>query len=172
MDTISHGLWGAVVAGRKNKRNFIVSFLFGIMPDIFSFGILFASLIFEWKTHVWGEPPPIESVPAYVSSLYNITHSLVVFLIIFGLVWLLLRRPYWPMSAWGLHILVDIPTHSYAFFPTPFLWPISDFKIDGTPWSSLYIFIPNVVLLITLYTWFFVLKPRRDKKTAKQNGER
>ena len=98
--------------------------------------------------------------------LYNITHSLIVFVAVFGIVWVVRRRVYWPLAAWGLHILVDIPTHAYAFFPTPFLWPVSDFKIDGMPWSSPYIFIPNVVLLGVLYAWFFI--QRRRARIAKE----
>jgi len=46
----------------------------------------------------------------------------------------------------------------FEFFPTPFLWPISDFKVDAWVWGSYYIFIPNVILLIALYSWFFIKK--------------
>ncbi len=163
MDSISHGLWGAIIAGRRNKRNFIAAFIFGVMPDALSFGIFLSTIIFEFKKHVWGEPPAIESIPAYVFSLYNISHSLLVFGLVFILVWVMRKKMYLPLSAWGLHILVDIPTHAYAFFPTPFLWPISDFKIDGTPWSHPYIFIPNVILLGGLYVWFFISRRRTRK---------
>ncbi|MEK7134770.1 MAG: hypothetical protein AAB805_00625 [Patescibacteria group bacterium] len=166
MDTLSHGLWGAIVAGRKTRRDFWAAFAFGVLPDVLSFGIVFASVIFEFNQHVLGEPPPMESIPAYVFLLYNITHSLIVFVAVFGIVWVVRRRVYWPLAAWGLHILVDIPTHAYAFFPTPFLWPVSDFKIDGMPWSSPYIFIPNVVLLGVLYAWFFI--QRRRARIAKE----
>jgi hypothetical protein len=36
MDVISHGLWGGVAFGRKNKKYFWWSFGFGIMPDLLS----------------------------------------------------------------------------------------------------------------------------------------
>jgi hypothetical protein len=42
----------------------------------------------------------------------------------------------WILAAWGLHILIDIPTHSLALFPTPFLWPVSDFKVNGIGWDN------------------------------------
>lgn len=172
MDTLSHGLWGAIVAGRKTRRDFWAAFSFGMLPDVLSFGIAFASIFFEFNQHVLGEPPPIDSIPVYVFSLYNVTHSLIIFAAVFGIVWVVRRKAYWPLFAWGLHILVDIPTHAYAFFPTPFLWPISDFKIDGTAWSSPYIFIPNVILLVVLYGWFFVVRRRLQKKKEKiHNGE-
>ena len=69
----------------------------------------------------------------------------------FFLVWVLVKRQVWELSAWGLHVLMDIPMHSFAFFPTPFLWPLSDWKIDGWQWMTPSIFIPNVILLILLY---------------------
>lgn len=67
------------------------------------------------------------------------------------------------MLAWPLHILVDIPTHSERFFPTPFLWPLSDFHVDGHPWSDPRIFIPNVILIAGLYTWYYWWRPRRER---------
>jgi len=65
------------------------------------------------------------------------------------------------MWAWGLHILMDIPTHSTDFFPTPFLWPFSGYRVDGISWGHPYIFFPNVVVLIVLYILFFLKKKKR-----------
>ena len=163
MDIISHGLWGSVAFGRKNRKSFLLAFLFGVMPDLLSFGIFFVLTLFGvFQRPDFGglEPPTNEMIPHFVHSLYNITHSLVVFVVLFALLWLIFKRPILEFGAWGLHILVDIPTHSSAFFPTPFLWPLSDFMVDGKNWSSPYIFIPNVVLLFVLYLWFFVLKKK------------
>lgn len=166
MDIVSHGLYGGVAFGRKNRKDFWWSFFFGIAPDFFSFGI-FTIMTFlglaphpDWSS---GRHPDPSQIPLYVHTLYDLTHSLVIFALVFGLVWIIRRRPWWIMGGWGLHILVDIPTHSSAFFPTPFLFPVSDFHIDGHPWSSPEIFIPNVILLIGLYTWFSIITPRRGR---------
>ena len=97
------------------------------------------------------------------------THSFVVFLAVFALLWLVTKRPVWELGAWGLHVLVDIPTHSFAFFPTPFLWPLSDWKVDGWQWNQSTILIPNFTLLVLLYGWFLlqqgrpILKPERAR---------
>jgi hypothetical protein len=162
MDTLSHGLWGSLAFGRKNRQNFWLAFFFGVAPDIFSFGIFIVSVFLGFASGInWSAGPPDQSlIPQYVHSTYNITHSLIVFAAAFSLVWLARRRPLWEMAAWGLHIIMDIPTHSNGFFPTPFLWPISSFHISGIPWSRPIIFIPNVVLLGTLYLWFFVFRGR------------
>ncbi len=159
MDIISHGLWGGIALGRKNKKDFWWSFAFGVMPDLFSFGILTVATVFGFSARPdWGGHPTNASIPAYVHSLYNVTHSLIVFAVVFAIVWLVRRKPFLPMLAWGLHVLMDIPTHSTEFFPTPFLWPFSTFKVNGIPWSHPIIFFPDVVLLLVLYLWFFVYK--------------
>lgn len=166
MDIISHGLYGGVAFGRRSRVSYWLAFFFGIAPDLFSFG-LFTGLTFlgladhpDWSS---GRHPDPSAIPAYVHLLYDYTHSFVIFALAFAVVWLVRRRPLYEMLGWALHILVDIPTHSAEFFATPFLWPISDYKVNGHSWGSPEIFIPNVILLASLYLWYFVIKPRRKK---------
>ncbi|MDP3740794.1 MAG: hypothetical protein Q8R08_00520 [bacterium] len=161
MDIISHGLWGSIAFGRKNKKSFWTAFLFGIAPDFLAFAPLFTLIflgIYERPPISLVEPPDVSLIPLFVYGVYNITHSLFVFAAAFLIIWLIRRRPLWEIYAWGLHIILDIPTHSYQFFPTPFLWPISDFRIDGIGWASPLIFFPNIAILIILYIWFYLIK--------------
>lgn len=167
MDVLSHGLWGGIAFGRASRKTFLTAFAFGVLPDVLSFGPhLVGSL---WDSLAGAGARPIgprhgyAHIPGYIFATYDFTHSLVVFLTAFLLVWALRRRAYWPMGAWGLHILVDIPTHSNGFFPTPFLWPLSDYKIDGIPWGEPIIFIPNLVLLASAYLWYFLVHRRRRR---------
>lgn len=164
MDIVSHGLWGGVAFGRKNKNNYWLAFLFGVFPDVFSFGILFMANILGIGSgpHYSNGRPDFALIPGYVSQLYDITHSLVIFAFVFGVVWFFRKKPFWPLAAWGLHILVDIPSHSLAFFATPFLWPFSGYRFDGINWGNPIIFIPNVFLLMISYlTWLFYFIKRR-----------
>lgn len=167
MDIVSHGLWGSLAFGRSTGKNFWLAFFFGVAPDLFSFGIHTIAIGLgltgrvEWSL---GHPPESHLIPGYVHSLYDVTHSLIIFVIAFGLVWWFRKKPLYIMLPWGLHILMDIPTHSYQFFPTPFLWPLSDFTINGLSWSDPRIFMPNVTLLIVLYAWFFLFRPRLQKR--------
>ncbi|MDF2457839.1 MAG: conserved rane protein of unknown function [Nitrospira sp.] len=169
MDIVSHGLWGAITFGRRTRRSCWLAFVIGLAPDLLSFGILsLASMLglAEPPDFSHGTPPE-SSIPQYVHHLYNVTHSLVVFLIVFLLVWVLVKRPVWELSAWGLHVLMDIPSHSFAFFPTPFLWPLSDWKFNGWQWTAPHVFIPNAMLLILLYVWYFAQQTRqRREQTA------
>jgi len=163
MDIFSHGLWGGIALGRRNKKSFIKAFVFGVAPDLLSFGFFFVLMLLgiSQRPDFSVEPPSADLIPGYVHILYNITHSLIVFMLLFGVLFLVFRKPVWEFLAWGLHILIDIPTHSYEFFPTPFLWPVSDFTVDGRGWAAPEIFFPNVVLLLALYAWFFISKRKR-----------
>lgn len=163
MDIVSHGLWGSLAFGRKSRKGFWLAFLFGIGPDLFSFGPFFAAsfLGFAERPRFGSEPPDPSLIPAYVHQLYHVTHSLPLFAVFFLVLALILRRPLWEFGAWGFHVLFDIPTHSYAFFPTPFLWPISEFKFNGWQWGSPWIFFPNIGALAVLYFWFFLRRRRR-----------
>lgn len=154
MDIVSHGLWGGLAFGRKAKRLFWLSFLFGIAPDLLSFGFYTAGTwvgLFDHPDWTSGRHPSPADIPLFVHMLYQYTHSLVVFVAVFGIVWFFRRRPLWPLAAWGLHVLIDIPTHSSAFFPTPFLFPLSDFTVNGIAWMEPIIFFPNALLLVILY---------------------
>lgn len=165
MDVLSHGLWGAIAFGRRARSNFWLAFAFGVAPDVFSFGMLYAAALLglaEYPDFSHGTPPE-SSIPQYVHHLYNITHSLIVFCIVFLVVWALMKRPVWGMAAWGLHVLMDIPSHSFAFFPTPFLWPLSNVKVDGWQWMTPAVLVPNVVLLVAVYSWFYLRQRHRNR---------
>lgn len=157
MDIISHGLWGGVATGRRSRKSYWLAFLFGIAPDLFSFGLFtpLAVLGFVHGIDWQNGPPPESSIPNFVHVLYNITHSFVIFALVFLIVWMIFKKPIYEMLAWGLHIAMDIFSHSSAFFPTPFLWPISDFHVNGIPWSHPIIFIPDLILLAVLYLWWY-----------------
>ncbi len=153
MDVFSHALWGGVVAGRKSKKYFWWAFGIGLFPDVASFGILMAAEFLGLASRPdWSAGhPDMSQIPAFVNSLYNFTHSFISFGLVFLLIWWLLKKPFWPILAWGFHIFLDIPSHSFQFFPTPFLWPISHFMVNGISWGENIIFIPNVLFLILLY---------------------
>ena len=166
MDTLSHGLWGSLAFGRKNKRSFWLAFFFGAAPDLFSFGPFFVSAFLGLvpRPQFSGAPPPESAIPGYVHFLYNPTHSLIIFAAAFLAVWLIRKKPLWEICAWGLHILYDIPLHTEHFFPTPFLWPAASYRFNGWSWGSPWIFFPNVALLIILYSWFFLIRKRHGKR--------
>ena len=151
MDTLSHALYGKGLFGYKKYRWY--SFFFGIIPDIFSFGIYFIYLI-VFSEFEFGRPSR-EELPYWVYDLYDISHSMVTALVFIAIAYKINKDFAWPMLAWPMHIVVDFFTHSIEFFPTPILWPISDYRFDGVPWSNPYVFGINFVLIFVIffYRW-------------------
>ena len=164
MDFVSHALWGGVSFGRTNKKFFLPAAGISILPDILTEGLFFVLYLLN----IGGMPgwesghPNISDYPMFARNLYHITHSLVIFAFVFALLWVAAKRPVWIVAGWGLHILIDIPTHSLALFPTPFLWPISDFSVDGIGWDNPTILAIDIILLIAAYSlWLY---PRFHRK--------
>ena len=153
MDTLSHALWGKGLFGYRKYRWY--SFLFGALPDLFSFGIYFLYLL-VFTTR--GGRPSAAEIPEWVYSLYDISHSLVIASIIIFIVYKINKEFAFPMLAWISHIMLDFFTHSIEFFPTPIFWPLSDYHFDGIPWSNPVIFLANVLLIFLLFIY-------RRKKT-------
>ena len=79
--------------------------------------------------------------PKWMQIIHHIFHSLPVLLVI--TIVLRLVKGYWPLwgSAWELHILVDIPTHSRLNWAPQFLWPLSDVTVDGVSWAKVMVLI-------------------------------
>jgi hypothetical protein len=181
MDIFSHGLWAAaayrgVNLKYKTKLRLWWPALWAVFPDFFAFTIPFVWMIFSLLT---GErqlsdfPHPKDAEPMqpdtiwvfkFSSALYTYSHSIFIFAIVFGLVWLIARRPVWTMGGWLIHILMDIPTHSYKFYPTPFLWPVSSYKFDGISWGQPWFMAVDASLLIIIYLVLFWPAKWRFKK--------
>ena len=78
MDIVSHGLWGALAFGRKDRTSFWLAFGIGLAPDLFSFGILWvaATLGLSPKPDFTHGTPPESTIPPYVHHLYDVTHKM------------------------------------------------------------------------------------------------
>jgi len=198
MDILSHGLWAGVAAKginikRERKLNVWLTAFWGIFPDLFAFTIPFAWLL---GNLLWGnvnlsdihrptgaEPEnkllfgngntnQAQSSLAYLTSyLYNISHSLVIFLLVFGLV-ILTKKIFkkeniipWEMGGWLLHILLDIPTHSYVFYATPVFWPLGSWKFSGYPWAHPWFIAANYSAIAIAY---LVIRYFRKKKPIEE----
>lgn len=132
--------------------------MFGILPDILSFGIIFIINLINGNFH--RGPPPINTLPKWLFGAYNMTHSFVVFIVVFLVIYLITKKWFWPLTAWGIHILIDIPTHSFRYFPTPFLWPLSSYKFGGISWATPWFLILNYSALMIV---FLIIAHNRSK---------
>jgi hypothetical protein len=158
MDILSHGLWGGAALGRRNRRTYLIAFGLSVLPDLLAEGVMFslAFLKLEGMPSLENGHPNIADFPVYAQNFYNMTHSLVIFLTIFFIIWVIRKKPFYLLTAWAVHIVIDIPTHSLKLFPTPLLWPISDYRFNGTSWDNPIIMIPNILMLGTVYgIWIY-----------------
>lgn len=152
MDIISHALWANLVFKEMPQKNWAI--VFSVAPDIISFVRIMGKNFFQKTMHF--SDPPKSAFPAIVIKLYNYTHSLAIWLGIFMLL-KLIGLDYWALAfcGWGLHILLDIFTHTSEFFPTPILWPFSHFHFSGISWSNKWFMLFNYSVLTFLYLIFY-----------------
>ncbi|MGC9971342.1 MAG: hypothetical protein ABSE56_12215 [Bryobacteraceae bacterium] len=158
MDIFAHGLWAAAAArgvNRKAPRRLRVPWVafFGVFPDLFAFSVPVMLMLWLRLTGGVGALPGPRHMPFrdLAWQLYRISHSLIIFAAVFGIVWLLARRPVLELLGWPLHILIDIPTHSLRFFATPFLWPLSDYRFNGISWANRWFMLSNYTALVIVY---------------------
>lgn len=150
MDTLSHGLWALALFWGTSYRWWAL--LVGMLPDFLSFGLYFVQRI---VTGGFGAgpngPPPIDSLPQWVFTSYDITHSFVTWAVVGIALYFLVRRV-WPIVfAAGAHIALDIPTHC-SYFPTPYLWPLPHPYVCGASWGHPVVFWANWISLGILFT--------------------
>tara|TARA_Y100001970_G_scaffold285123_1_gene403998 strand:+ start:4765 stop:5229 length:465 start_codon:yes stop_codon:yes gene_type:complete len=151
MDTLSHALWGKGLFGYRKYRWF--SFLFGVIPDLLSFGLYFLfNLLINPSPMKFGKPE-LSEIPEWVFMLYDFSHSLIIATLFILIVYKINKDFCFPMLAWPFHIVLDFFTHSVQYFPTPILWPISDYRFDGIPWSNKYVMLVNVVGIFLVFVY-------------------
>ncbi|PJE59909.1 MAG: hypothetical protein COU85_01080 [Candidatus Portnoybacteria bacterium CG10_big_fil_rev_8_21_14_0_10_44_7] len=173
MDIFAHGLWplvAAKAAKKKIKLNLKAVFFWGVFPDLFAFTPIFAWLL--WRRFFTGQnyfnglnPQTLNESTNFMhgltNTLYQLSHSLIVATLIILFVAWIFRQKTWPLLAWLLHILIDIPTHSLSFYPTPFLWPISDFRFAGLSWAQPWFLVINYSALVLVFSVLFIAKRKK-----------
>ena len=154
MDIFSHALYANLVFSKLPIEQRALATILSVAPDLCSFSLVSASFFF--KRLVNKKKFSLDEIPKYVDDLYNITHSLVIWLgiflvlILFNLKWLAVVY-----LGWALHIIIDIFTHTDEFFPTPIFWPISRLHFSGIKWASKWFIVGNYSFIIILYLLYF-----------------
>lgn len=154
MDILSHALYTNLVLKKLPATQRGLAIVFSLLPDFISFAFMNYKDFFR-KTMHYSEPP-LSAFPKRVFVLYNMTHSLVVWLSIFIVLgifgWWYLALAW---GGWALHILLDIFTHNKDFLPTPVFWPLSSFYFSGLAWSNMWFMLANYAVIVVLYFMFY-----------------
>jgi membrane-bound metal-dependent hydrolase YbcI (DUF457 family) len=91
---------------------------------------------------------------------------------VFAITTILSRGIIFPLLGWLLHILIDITTHSFSYYATRFLWPVSDFRINGVAWWTSLFWIMTYAALVVAYGalwrngWLWQRKPEVAKQAS------
>lgn len=179
MDILAHTLWANAGARGANKlrekkgKPKLMSpawtGFWGVFPDLFAFTIPFILVIFRVVT---GEVAPSSFGEHHVpvagfdlaAYLYQWSHSLIIWAAVFIIVWIIYKRPRYELLGWALHILIDIPSHVIDFYPTPFLFPISDYRFPfGIQWSNMWYMIINYSALAGVWIWIVIKKLQKKR---------
>ncbi len=152
MEIVAHGLGAAAAAiasRRSTAANLRIGWTvwWGVFPDVLAFGPSMA--VGTWLRLAGGQsghPHVHLGLP-----LYPAAHSLIVFLVVFGMTAILARRIVVALLGWLLHILIDIPTHSFRYYATRFLWPLSGYRVDGIAWWTPWFWIATYAALAAVY---------------------
>ena len=185
MEILAHTLWttaGVRIVKNKLKNkgnppkiNIIWAAFWGVFPDLFAFTIPFVLSFYKViiGAQSFGSFESRHQVAdgfGISHTLYQYSHSLVIWILIFLFVWAILRRPSWVMLGWALHIILDIPSHSLAFFPTPFLFPISEYRFSyGVSWGTPWFMLINYLTLLVIWGSLFFKKYHKPKISNIQN---
>ena len=158
MDYFAHGFWSYIIFNRIKRP--LLAVAFGLLPDTISwvpYGI-YTSII-SGRTG----RPVLSEIPNWTFLLYNISHSLIITSFVILIVFIILKRIPIYIWAWPIAIVMDVLTHTKSFLPTPFLWPVSNWRFPGITWASWQFTIVNYTLIITFLAIIF-MKRRNTKK--------
>jgi hypothetical protein len=140
MDPVSHYVVTRRLVGKERA---VV--LAGILSDAPFYLCYPARLVAQGKVrrslenNIWPDPPQ------WLLAAHRITHSLPLLLVALFIYRLITGCwPLRPAAAWALHIAIDIPTHSRDPWGPRFLWPLSDFGMDGVSWVEVLVALRNL----------------------------
>lgn len=180
MDIFAHGAWAAVgLAWAQQRwqvpqRIAIATVALAVLPDLphlvpsAAWALLGDgswTAVGDYVTAVPGQepitPPLVEALSHH---LHCVTHSAVVAAVVSLLAWRMwrgVRLWYVPLLGWWSHIVIDMFTHSADFYPSPVLYPFTQWGFDGLAWNTPWFMALNYVLLLLVGAW---LVSRRAKQ--------
>lgn len=155
MDFFSHLLW--TLLAFRGESPMWLWMVVGTLPDLVTWG---PWVVHSVATHRWTKFD-VNAIPGYTLRLYDATHSILVAGTAWGAWFILTGQWFTPPLAWLLHLSMDVPTHSRDFLPTPFLWPVSEWKFPGFRWAQRGFMALNYSALVGLAVFFFAIQGHR-----------
>lgn len=163
MQIFEHILWSFAIFYSMNNLWLLI--LIGILPDLLAFGPIFIVALYKREYF-----KKITKVPRSTRFLDYFFHSLVIFALAFIIIYLFYKNFLVFLLPWLIHLVMDIFSHDDKkdfylsplkirdSFPTRFLWPLSDFYINGFNFKDKrFIFLNYLLVFIVLILRIFGL---------------
>jgi hypothetical protein len=152
MNIVAHGLWGVALTPKKKHKRHLEAVFWSVLPDLI-WGSVTIPYWFLFDGF-WD----FADAPRWFYHLYGMGHSVILWLAISGLLFAV-GKFRWPLFFWLLHILSDIPGHTN--FATPFLYPVSPYRITGTfSWTDLAPETLSFLIPVAIIAWKYRLAPK------------
>jgi len=157
MITLAHGLWGAAISPSKDRKSVTQAVVYSMLPDLIWLPFMGLYLLLGHSIpHSWAD------APVWFFVVYNLAHSLIIWITAFTLTWLIIKKIPWQLIYYLLHIVIDIVGHQH--FTTAFLFPLSNFQFhswfswETNPYLWLSLTLPIIVIGIR-----YTVIGRKDK---------
>lgn len=180
MDVISHGLWATALGEALRRRGLATKGQvagaagFGLAPDLVSlvpvsiWAIGSDSTIEAVRAYVFAVPGTEPAMAPWAHILEHNIHCSAHSLIVLGLVTLIsfwkVRWLLVPLVGWGLHLALDVPTHSSEYYAVTIFYPLTEWSFDGIAWTHPAVLGTNYVALALTYAWLFVTRAPRQQQ--------
>jgi len=171
VDILAHSLWAGLGVMALRRRLPVAAtaaaatVALAALPDVLHLLPLLGwaawgggawSAVLAYALATPGQEP---ALPPLVQSLSHhghcLMHSAVVAAAVTALLWVL-RRGFWlPLLGWWSHIVIDVFTHSAAFYPVPVLYPFSEWAFDGMAWNQPWMLALNYAAIAVAAGWLW-----------------
>jgi len=160
MDLFSHLLWTRALT--RNKLWDMEALMFAVLPDA-GFGLIMMYVIFG-KPMALDFSDAMRTIPPGFIVVYHLLHSFVTVAIVALILWKLRPKLLPALSAWALHICMDIPFHD-DMFGTRLLYPIlPDLYVSGMSWGDWRVLAASYFLLLVTWTYLEMRELRNHRR--------
>jgi LexA-binding, inner membrane-associated putative hydrolase len=171
VDIVAHTLWasaGLVLARRRwplAPRTQFLTLALAALPDIphllpvIGWWLFGGGSLAALRAVMIAVPGQEAVLPPLVTQwswhLHCVMHSAVVAGAATLALWALRRSLWIPLLGWWSHIVIDVFTHSAAYYPAPVLYPFSQRGFDGLAWNTPWFLGLNYVVLaaVSMALW-------------------
>lgn len=179
MDIVAHALWvgmGAAVIHRSrplSRGTVVTTLVLAALPDMLHLlpiagWWLFADGSFAalrgYAVAIPGQEPGLPPmVRLFSHHLHCVMHSAPIAGVVTLVAWVA-RRAFWiPLLGWWLHIVIDVFTHSAAYYAVPVLYPFTERGFDGIAWITPWFMALNYAALAAVAVWLLTSRKRPNR---------